>query len=85
MQGLHDDSEVTLDEDVPDIEDERGADAQQAVSAAMGVTQDHVPYPESIGEGELLGQQERYPSEAVELRVDLVPEENTDKESMRQI
>jgi len=71
LQGLHDDGEVSLNEDIPDVEDQSGADAQQAVGAAVRVAQDRVPYPESVGEREFLRQQQCDPAEAVELGVNL--------------
>jgi hypothetical protein len=56
---------------LPHVDQQRQAHAQQAVHAPPWVSQQRIPNAHSIGEGELLREQQRDPAECEELRVNL--------------
>ncbi len=64
-------SENYLQQLLAHIDEHCTAESEQAVVAAGGVTEQGVPQPYTVREGELLGQQQGNPPECVELGVHL--------------
>ena len=64
-------SESYLQQLLAHIDEHRTAESEQAVVAAGCVTEQGVPQPHAVREGELLSQQQGDPPKRVELGIDL--------------